>query len=236
MTFADSNITCDCRGEMVCVCSLLHLWLCTILIFILKPVKVPYYSLLLCSKLTVWNGLSMKTAVPLQWNSEQQSHFSGLFYSSGAWCCPMCHVQTLETPVMLLLLSPHSEALEGPWWEGYLFNARIQICIALFSGEAVSLVSVEPQVNCQSVVLCSLSACLSPFLKDGEADGLAVTLELGQNFAMQEEWEELQLQWEWEGECWRRGNVLKRCKLKVTLFLYCICIQYLLMNSKIKQM
>lgn len=92
---------------------------------------------------------------------------------------------------MLLFLFPHSEAREGPWWEGCLFSARIQICIALFSGEATSLVSVEPQVNCQSVVLWYLPASLSPFLKDGEADGLTVTLELGQNFAVQEEWEEL---------------------------------------------
>lgn len=57
----------------------------------------------------------------------------------------------------------------------------------LFSREAISLVSVEPQVSCQPVVLCSVPASLSPFLKDREADGLAVTLEVGQNFAVQEE-------------------------------------------------
>lgn len=44
---------------------------------------------------------------------------------------------------------PHSETFEGPWQrESCLFSARIQICMALFSGEAISLVSVEPQVSC----------------------------------------------------------------------------------------
>lgn len=94
---------------------------------------------------------------------------------------------------MLLFLSLHLEALEDPWEKCCVFSTRICICVPLFVGKLYA--SVEPQVSCQSAVLCSVPASLLPFLKDRRTDGLAVTLVTGQNFAVEEECKELPLQW-----------------------------------------
>lgn len=72
-----------------------------------------------------------------------------------------------------------------------------------------------------------MPASFFPFLKDRRADGLDVTLEVGQNFAVYEEWKELPLQWKGEGVL-KKGDRVEEMQAKghviFVLYLYLVLV------------